>query len=616
MTDHHIEDFPTRAVQKLTAILTLPPQHGLVRPTAGWQASQSEAVANLPQSCRRPPVEGANPIKLLKRGLMKMSEKHSLPFVPDAAVLCQAHKELHPWRMRSLFLLLASECGIRSDRIRRHHGFDGIPPAQDVQDFVYRMTSIAGLWIAPADFEARFGFRPDELRPLRSGCEACMLAVVGARAQLLVDLRANMLARSKRGYKPALLRFVDAWIEWFGDDASAVLAESQALSDQLRQIRREMGRRRRDKRRRARREGRRPGEGGGHSHSHSHSRRDDETTPEGYSLPRPPRRSDTARTALTCTGDVPPFPEARMAGARHGYESGELSTPPLSVVTSRPSEPDWFVQNRRRSLASHNVEPPTAMGEALAARAHRGRDDEHEDEDDGGDNEDDGGDDEAGPGWASQVGSYYFASDDNPGARAGWDRPGASASAHAIHPAFQGARAAASTGAVSDAAPSAASGRAPTEWTDVTVRTQRSRVSTVANLTRDGAAPRAGPADVSALRRRLEQVSLQTGAAAAPYAPSSVYSTGTGVAGEPRARSTRRRGSAAGDELAGRRNHFPPAPASRRRTVSEISEATEGTVFDMFIRHHDEVRPGDSISTVGGSGRRAGGLGGLTRGGS
>ncbi|KAF3344247.1 hypothetical protein VdG2_07719 [Verticillium dahliae VDG2] len=157
MTDHHIEDFPTRAVQKLTAILTLPPQHGLVRPTAGWQASQSEAVANLPQSCRRPPVEGANPIKLLKRGLMKMSEKHSLPFVPDAAVLCQAHKELHPWRMRSLFLLLASECGIRSDRIRRHHGFDGIPPAQDVQDFVYRMTSIAGLWIAPADFEARFG---------------------------------------------------------------------------------------------------------------------------------------------------------------------------------------------------------------------------------------------------------------------------------------------------------------------------------------------------------------------------------------------------------------------------------------------------------------------------
>ncbi|RNJ57232.1 hypothetical protein D7B24_006267 [Verticillium nonalfalfae] len=591
MTDHHIEDFPVRAVQKLTAMLTLPPQHGLVRPTAGWQASQSEAVANLPQSCRRPPIEGANPIKLLKRGLMKMSEKHSLPLVPDAAVLCQAHKELHPWRMRSLFLLLASECGIRSDRIRRHQGFDGIPPAQDVQDFVYRMTSIAGLWIAPADFAARFGFQPDVLRPLRSGCEACMLAVVGARAQLLVDLRANMLARSKRGHEPAFLRFVDAWIEWFGDDASAVFAESQALSDQLRSIRREMGRRRRAKRRRARREGRRPDEGGGGGGSQR--RREDETTPEGYSLPRPPRPSDTARTALTCTGDVPPFPEARMTGARHGYESGS------SQVAGQP---------RRRA--------PEPTGNAFAERAHRRADDEDEDED-----EDDGGDDEAGPAWASQVGSYYFATDNHPGARAAWGQPGGSASADAIHPAFQGALAAPSSGPVSEAAASTASRRVPTEWTDVTVRTQRSRVSTVAGLTRDAvapdAAPRAGRDDVSALRRQLEQVSLQTGASPAPYASSSGYSTGTGGAGgqerEPPGRTRRRRGSSAGDELASRRNHFPPPPASRRRTVSEVSEATEGTVFAMFIRHHDEVRPGDSISTVGGGGRRAGGLGGLTR---
>ncbi|EGY19371.1 uncharacterized protein VDAG_09831 [Verticillium dahliae VdLs.17] len=322
MTDHHIEDFPTRAVQKLTAILTLPPQHGLVRPTAGWQASQSEAVANLPQSCRRPPVEGANPIKLLKRGLMKMSEKHSLPFVPDAAVLCQAHKELHPWRMRSLFLLLASECGIRSDRIRRHHGFDGIPPAQDVQDFVYRMTSIAGLWIAPADFEARFGFF------------WCSFAIL----------------RRKRTEKQK-------------NYPTHPLVNGREL--------------------------------------HAHRRR-----------------------------------PARRTGRRVG------AAPPARAGESPDGRGGGAVRAEQRLLDRHG-RCGGAAGEVDEEEGLRGR------------------------------------------------------------------------GRV---------GRSP----------------------------------------------------------------------EP----------------------LPPAPASRRRTVSEISEATEGTVFDMFIRHHDEVRPGDSISTVGGSGRRAGGLGGLTRGGS
>jgi hypothetical protein len=141
--------------------------------------------------------------------------------------------------MRSLFLLLASEVGIKSDRIRRHKGVDDMPPSDAVLAFVKRMTSVAGMWIEVADFEKRFGFRPEKFAVIQSCCEACMLACVGARAENLVDLRANIIARQKigDGYKPALLRFVEAWIHHFDDLAGFLMMESDRLAHQLRAVR-------------------------------------------------------------------------------------------------------------------------------------------------------------------------------------------------------------------------------------------------------------------------------------------------------------------------------------------------------------------------------------------
>ncbi|KAM0324325.1 hypothetical protein ACHAQA_008104 [Verticillium albo-atrum] len=485
MTDHYIQDFPNRAIQRLTAILTLPPQHGLARPTSGWLARQQRAVDCLPESCLRPSSNVTKPLGLMKRGLMKLTEKHSLPFVPDAAVLCQSHKNLHPWRIRSIFLLMASECGIRSDRIRRHAGFDGIPPSQNVQDFVYRMTNVSGLWVASDDFEARFGYRPDMFPQLNSGCEACMLSIVGARAQLLVDLRANMLARSKRGYEPSFMRFVDAWIEWFGDDASFIMAESRILSEELRQIRREMARRRHEKRRQARREGRL---------SDHTSRSREEKSALGYSIPRPPKRSNTVKHSRSYDGDVPPFPEALMSGARDGYMSGVYET-------GDPRVPDV-------SQGEREVEPPTPMtpmGNPFSDPEPNREDDEDESEET----------EKPSSGWATDVGSYYF-SHGKPGARAGWGR------------------------ARDDDNPARgpAANFSPSEWTDVTVRTERNRIPCVANLTRDAVEPntpfgaKSFPVPsrddgIALLRAQLERVNMQT-AAPPTYAPSSVYSTDSG----------------------------------------------------------------------------------------
>lgn len=50
---------------------------------------------------------------------------------------------------------------------------------------------------------------------VESGCEACSLAVMGGRPDVLFDLRASLLSRgSKKGKKePRLLRYVEAWLE-------------------------------------------------------------------------------------------------------------------------------------------------------------------------------------------------------------------------------------------------------------------------------------------------------------------------------------------------------------------------------------------------------------------
>ncbi|KAH6693638.1 hypothetical protein F5X68DRAFT_248012 [Plectosphaerella plurivora] len=223
----------TVAVRQLTKCLSLAPVPGQTQPSEEWLAKQKEEVAALPLSCRRPAAS-------LVRGVIKATELFSdVPFVPDAAVLCKAHKNLHPWRMRSLFLLLASEVGIKSDRIRRHKGVDDLPPSDAVQAFVRRMTSVAGMWIEPEDFVRRFGFAPELFALMQSCCEACMIASVGARAQNLIDLRANIMARQKigDGYKPALLRFVEAWIHHFGKLSGYLMMESDKLAHELRAVR-------------------------------------------------------------------------------------------------------------------------------------------------------------------------------------------------------------------------------------------------------------------------------------------------------------------------------------------------------------------------------------------
>jgi hypothetical protein len=226
----YIEDLSARDTQKLTQLLTI---GWRVSPSLQWLSEQEQAISHLPSSLLR--SEG-----LLPRLAM------SLPFAPQKAHLCTTHKPLNPYLIHRLFIQLSAECTIRLSRLVENGHL-----SENLVGFVNRMHSINSLWLSPFLYRSIFKASPDEEGPARveSGCEACILAVVGADHQMLCDLRASMLGRRKKGLPvPRLLKIVDAWIEGTvcGTD---IRRESDVLEKQIRDCRRQMQKARRQIRR-------------------------------------------------------------------------------------------------------------------------------------------------------------------------------------------------------------------------------------------------------------------------------------------------------------------------------------------------------------------------------
>ena len=199
-------------LHKLTNMLALPPHHGTAQPSSKWLAAQARAVPNLPKPVLRPS-------KLLPRLAVKLSEATGAPALPPAAVLCAAHRGLHPWLVRAVFNLLAAEVTMRCDRLRKYVSKldSDEETARKVSGI---LSSVNKLWLDEAHFERLFGGQAlgwkDKLERVEDGCEACVLAAVGSRGELLAALRAHLLGR-KRGEEPRLLRVVESWIGWFGE---------------------------------------------------------------------------------------------------------------------------------------------------------------------------------------------------------------------------------------------------------------------------------------------------------------------------------------------------------------------------------------------------------------
>lgn len=227
----YVLDLPDADLAKLTDMLALPPQCGTAHPTRAWLTSQIRAIASLPKTVLRPS-------KLLPRLAVKLTESCAAPRLPPAAVLCATHKALHPWLVRALFNLLAAEVTMRCDRLR---GNDA-KPGDGVGRVLGILRSVNALWLEEGHFRLLFGEQAglygEKLRRVEGGCEACVLAAVGARGEVLAALRANLLGRTRAG-EPRLLRVVESWMKWFGVvEGEALLRESEGMARGVRRARR------------------------------------------------------------------------------------------------------------------------------------------------------------------------------------------------------------------------------------------------------------------------------------------------------------------------------------------------------------------------------------------
>ena len=238
-----------RSIRQLANLLALPPRCGTARPAGKWLRQQAELVTRMPPQLLRPK-------QLLKRLAVKLTEALPTRVLPPAAVLCPAHRTLHPWVIHAVFDLLLAEVTLRCDRLQMYGDGEGDDNAEErskiVDEVRGRLHSVNALWLDRDTFRMVFGHQYVQSGEVRlaqvvGGCEACILACIGSRGRLLSDLRANILSR-ERDVEPRFLRMVESWIDCFDEESAAgIRAQSDWTAAELRRARKFVWKLRRDR---------------------------------------------------------------------------------------------------------------------------------------------------------------------------------------------------------------------------------------------------------------------------------------------------------------------------------------------------------------------------------
>ncbi|KAF9872678.1 hypothetical protein CkaCkLH20_09857 [Colletotrichum karsti] len=371
MSNQLINELTYGSLKRLALYLSLPADDSIARPSQKWLEEQETRLRDLPSVLLRPKSDSLNMMDLVTRGLMKVSVKQSLPFVPDAAVLCTAHKSLNPWRVRALFELLVSEVTDKFERLRRiMRNNSDLAKDPSFQELVCRITSIQALWMDRQFFEQLYKYPPVMMEKVESQCEACICAVVGGDTRLLVDLRAHLLSRAENA-TPIFLKVVDAWIDAFEQKAGDQIVvdlkvKSAVLAEDLRRIRHEIGVRRHQRREAYRQAGK--------SVPYSKAKHKDDSN-----VPLPPKSAWAPK-------------------------SGNSSSTPSDTIASTR-----FGQHVPNTSNQRPMSPSSCIPETPSSRHTNPFDDEHEHHTDDRYNTDDGADDAnvGTPAWTEQMNSFY-----------------------------------------------------------------------------------------------------------------------------------------------------------------------------------------------------------------
>ncbi|KAI1422027.1 hypothetical protein F5Y12DRAFT_656374 [Xylaria sp. FL1777] len=227
-----IQDLSDELVTRIANLLARRPEYGIAIPSRRWLQRQEEKINHLPKELLRP--------SSLKRLAIKIVDRIDPNIVDPQAVLCKTHSALNPFLIRRLFIALAYEVTVHTDSLRSWQG-RALDP--ELSALVGRLDSIVALWTAPRLFHEIYGLAPFDGHHVfvKSGCEACCLAAVGASGRALADLRAALIDRMERrrdkpsGKKPRLYRVVEAWIDQLRKHRDTVDRPEQcrALSEAL-----------------------------------------------------------------------------------------------------------------------------------------------------------------------------------------------------------------------------------------------------------------------------------------------------------------------------------------------------------------------------------------------
>ncbi|KAF7552822.1 hypothetical protein G7046_g7282 [Stylonectria norvegica] len=239
--DHSLADVPDEALTQLTRLLHMDSSVNVAQPDKWWLKRQESRIPKLHNSLRPP-------TNLVERLALRINGNR--PSIPShIAKLCSSHRGLDPRAIRALSRLVADECTARTDRFRHWRG--RMTYTGQLVSWLDRIDSITGMWIGREAFQIVFGYNSamPAIQKVESGCEACMMAVIGARPQLLCDLRANMVSRRDRQPKskrrdPRLLRIIDSWISHYDEVCrEAVMGASEVMATEIFDVVEEINRR-------------------------------------------------------------------------------------------------------------------------------------------------------------------------------------------------------------------------------------------------------------------------------------------------------------------------------------------------------------------------------------
>lgn len=219
-------DVSPEALDELTRMLWMPQSVNVAKPHQRWLKKQKELIEALDQSVRRPQ-------NILKR-LAAHYDNRRHP--SKVAHLCSSHRGLNPRLIRRIMLLMAQELTQRTDRFRKWRSLPAF--TEELEAWLDRMDTMTALWIGQDAFHALFGYnRTAPIGTVESGCEACIISVIGGRPQLLIDLRANLRARRvhyprRNRTEPRLRLYVESWIRHFDHEtAKNICKASDELSE-------------------------------------------------------------------------------------------------------------------------------------------------------------------------------------------------------------------------------------------------------------------------------------------------------------------------------------------------------------------------------------------------